>query len=183
MNRSLRPARTRAPGPNERGAAALEFGLVAPLLLMVLFGIISYGLWFDDSLNLRQGVREAARQAVVGNFGSTTSCGATYTSTPSGTPDPTDMEQLVCQAKQQVSAITGSTKVMVTAPNGWNIGDQLLVCAMVKATALPGLVPLPSDRIIRSSALMSIEVATPGQQEPTLAEQPPSGADWSWCHA
>jgi len=173
------PARARAGTARERGAAALEFGLVAPLLFMVLFGIISYGLWFDDSLNLRQGVREAARQAVIGDFGSTTSCGAAYSvSLPAGS---TDMQKLVCQTKQQVSAITGTTRVMVQAPSGWNVGDQLLVCAMVKADAVPNLVPLPSDRIIRSKTLMSIEVAGPGQQEPMLQETPPTGADWSWC--
>jgi len=163
----------------EDGAAALEFGLVAPLLFMVLFGIISYGLWFDDSLNLRQGVREAARQAVVGNFGTTTSCGASYSVTLPA--DSTDMQELICQTKEQVSAITGPTSVMVEAPNGWNVGDQLLVCAMVKANAVPDLVPLPNDRVIRWKTTMSIEVAAPGQQEPMLQEIPPTGADWSWC--
>ena len=162
----------------EHGAAALEFGLVAPLLFMVLFGIISYGLWFDDSLNLRQGVREAARQAVVGSFGTTTSCGASYVSLLANS---TDMQELVCQVKQQVSAITGPTYVMVSAPDGWAIGNELLVCAMVRADALPGLVPLPSNRIITSSARMAIEDAVPGQVEPALQEQPPTGADWSWC--
>ena len=35
----------------------------------LVFGIIDYGLWFSDSLSTRQGVREAARQGVVANFG------------------------------------------------------------------------------------------------------------------
>jgi len=177
----LRCVRSRARLGREHGAAALEFGLVAPILFAVVFGIISYGLWFDDSLNLRQGVREAARQAVVGDFGSTTSCGASYNPAPSGTPDPTDMEELVCQVKQQVAAITGPVYVKVAAPSGWQQGDQLLICAMVKANAVPGLVPLPNDRLIRTETRMSIEIAHPGQQEPELDEALPAGADWSWC--
>ena len=176
----LRGARIRARAGREHGAAALEFGLVAPILFAVVFGIISYGLWFDDSLNLRQGVREAARQAVVGDFGSSTSCLTSYTFTPS-TDSPSDMQKLVCQVKQQVGAITGPTYVKVSAPDGWQQGDQLLICAMVKANALPGLVPLPNDRLIRTETRMSIEIAHPGQQEPELEETPPAGADWSWC--
>lgn len=176
----LRGAHLRARLGREHGAAALEFGLVAPILFAVVFGIISYGLWFDDSLNLRQGVREAARQAVVGDFGSTTSCLTSYTFTPS-TDNPSDMEKLVCQVKQQVGAITGPTYVKVSAPSGWQQGDQLLICAMVKANALPGIVPLPNDRLIRTETRMSIEIAHPGQLEPELEETPPTGADWSWC--
>ncbi|HET7386999.1 MAG TPA: TadE/TadG family type IV pilus assembly protein [Nocardioidaceae bacterium] len=178
----LRRARTRARPGREHGAAALEFGLVAPILFAVVFGIISYGLWFDDSLNLRQGVREAARQAVVGNFGGTTTCDATYSSTlPAGS---TDMQELVCQVKEDVAAISGPTYVKVVPPaGGWHIGDQLLVCAMVKANAVPGLVPLPDDRLIRTRTQMSIEMADPGQVEPGLEEVPPAGADWTWCTA
>ena len=56
-----------------------------------------------------------------------------------------------------------------------------VVPAGAEATALPGLVPLPSNRIITSSTRMAIEDATPGQAEPTLQETPPTGADWSWC--
>jgi len=35
---------------------------VAPLLFIMLFGIIDYGIWFADSIGMRQGVREAARR-------------------------------------------------------------------------------------------------------------------------
>ena len=53
-------------GPRrDSGATAVEFALVAPILLLLVFGIIEYGLWFSDSLATRQGVREAARQGVV----------------------------------------------------------------------------------------------------------------------
>jgi hypothetical protein len=180
----LHLARPRARHGREHGAAALEFGLVAPILFAVVFGIISYGLWFDDSLNLRQGVREAARQAVVGHFGGTTTCDATYVAVPAAPVDPTHMEELVCQVKEDVAAISGPTYVKVVPPaGGWHIGDQLLICAMVKADAVPGLVPLPDDRLIRTRTQMSIEMADPGQVEPGLEEVPPTGADWTWCTA
>ena len=58
----------------ERGAAAVEFALVVPVLVALLLGILDYGMIFTDSVSVRNGVREAARKGVVSNFG-TGSCG------------------------------------------------------------------------------------------------------------
>lgn len=49
----------------ERGAAAVEFGLVAMLLFTVLFGIIQFGLWFWAWQAAGHAAREAARVAAV----------------------------------------------------------------------------------------------------------------------
>jgi Flp pilus assembly protein TadG len=46
---------------NERGAAALEFALIAPLLLMLLLGTISSALVYSNHLTATNAVREAAR--------------------------------------------------------------------------------------------------------------------------
>lgn len=45
----------------DRGAAAVEFALVVPLLLMILFGMITTGLTFSDHLSATNAAREAAR--------------------------------------------------------------------------------------------------------------------------
>jgi Flp pilus assembly protein TadG len=50
---------------NDRGAAALEFALVAPLLLMVLLGIVSYGYMLSFRQGMSQGAAEGARAAAV----------------------------------------------------------------------------------------------------------------------
>ena len=50
---------------SERGAAAVEFALVVPLLLLLLFAIISYGYLLSFRQALSQGASEAARAAVV----------------------------------------------------------------------------------------------------------------------
>ena len=51
---------------NNRGIAAVEFALVLPLLLALLFGIIEFGFIFKDQLAILQAAREGARIAAVG---------------------------------------------------------------------------------------------------------------------
>ena len=54
----------RAPG-RERGAAAVEFALVVPLLLVLVFGIISYGYMLSFRQSISQAAAEGARAAAV----------------------------------------------------------------------------------------------------------------------
>ena len=49
----------------ERGAAVLEFALVAPILLALLAGIISYGFMLSFRQGISQGAAEGARAAAV----------------------------------------------------------------------------------------------------------------------
>ena len=44
-----------------RGAAALEFAIGAPVLVILILGILQVGLLFYSSAGLLQGVNEAAR--------------------------------------------------------------------------------------------------------------------------
>jgi len=53
------------PTRRERGAAALEFALVAPLFLLVVFGGIEIGLMFRSHLALQDMSRGAARVASI----------------------------------------------------------------------------------------------------------------------
>jgi Flp pilus assembly protein TadG len=46
---------------NERGAAAVEFALVAPFVLLLLFGTVTTGLTYSDHLSITNAVREGAR--------------------------------------------------------------------------------------------------------------------------
>jgi Flp pilus assembly protein TadG len=50
---------------NERGASAVEFALTVIPLLLIVGGIINFGVVFSQKLALDNAVRQAARAAVV----------------------------------------------------------------------------------------------------------------------
>jgi hypothetical protein len=154
--------------PVDRGAVAVEFAFIVPLLFLILFGIIDYGLYINDSLSVRQGVREAARQGVVGDWGDSTECG-------SG-----ELERLSCTAKDRIGPITGDAYIRVSAPEGWEVGDPLTVCALVDVEGVIGLVPTPD--YITSRVDMSIERIDSAPGDTNDTDSLPSGATWSgWC--
>lgn len=56
-------------GKSERGAAMVEFAIIALLLFTLIFGIIEFGWLFFGWITLTGAVREGARLAVVGEDG------------------------------------------------------------------------------------------------------------------
>ena len=51
---------------NERGAAMVEFALIAILFFTLLFGIIEFGWIFNGYITLEAAAKEGARLAVIG---------------------------------------------------------------------------------------------------------------------
>jgi Flp pilus assembly protein TadG len=177
----LRRRRSRRP---DTGASVVEFALLAPVLFLVLFGIIDYGIWFSDSISARQAVRDGARRGVVEVFGS---CASPATGADA------DLHNLACTINAAMEPISGTTYVKVSIAKSptdvsgsakWNDPQSTLrVCAMTKHTNLLPLVPFPSDGISRTRVDMPIEQAI-GAGAATRAgytDAPPAGSDWSWC--
>ncbi len=52
-------------GRQERGAVAVEFALIVPLLLILVFGIVNFAVVLSQQLALNNGVRQGTRLAVV----------------------------------------------------------------------------------------------------------------------
>jgi Flp pilus assembly protein TadG len=62
----MMPLATRKPVfRSEKGQAMVEFALVLPLLLLLVMGIIQFGILFNNYVTLTDGVRAGARQAAV----------------------------------------------------------------------------------------------------------------------
>ncbi|PVZ60958.1 TadE/TadG family type IV pilus assembly protein [Arthrobacter sp. H-02-3] len=67
MKRSSLPSpRPRAQG-RQRGAAAVEFALVAPVLLALVGGIIEFSYTYNLQISVTQAAREAARNMALHN--------------------------------------------------------------------------------------------------------------------
>lgn len=53
---------------NQSGAATVEFALIVPILILLVFGIIQFGIAFNNQLAITHAAREGARLAAVGAF-------------------------------------------------------------------------------------------------------------------
>ena len=51
---------------SEQGAMAVEFALVFPIVFVVMFGIVQYGIYFWGRSTAAASARESARQLAVG---------------------------------------------------------------------------------------------------------------------
>jgi len=107
----------------QRGVAAVEFALILPVLLLIVFGIINFGLLMYDLSVVTNAAREGARwQAMSTNYTKTgNSKGYTVGDTTCGTTkvgSPTLPQHVVCNYLIDVPLINlgagGSPKVAVT---------------------------------------------------------------------
>jgi Flp pilus assembly protein TadG len=81
------------------GAVALEFALILPLFLMLVFGVVTVGLAYNDKLSIANAVREAGRMGA----------NTVYTQSAPTVITPTQWADSVQQRVQQVYFNAGST--------------------------------------------------------------------------
>ncbi len=173
-------------GRGERGASMVEFSLVLPLLVLVVFGAIEFGKTFNDYQALRQGAREAAREGAVGTFGPTFTTGAPcHLTGASGASD--NIKDLMCLAKHQIGLDASKLRVKVlsgasdfSSAGTFAKDHSIIVCAQYPLDTVTGLFsPFLGGKTLRTKAAIRVEksdiTATGGE------ETAPSGADWSWC--
>jgi Flp pilus assembly protein TadG len=102
------PKPTQRPLAAEDGQALVEFALVLPLLVLVLFGVIQFGIAFNNYVTLTDAVRAGARSAAVSRFA--TSPGA-------------EAEDAVRDAAVNLD----QDKLSVTVTSSWNRGEDVRV--------------------------------------------------------
>jgi Flp pilus assembly protein TadG len=110
-----RQRRVRGTGP-DRGAAAVEFALIVPVLVLILSGIIGFGFVFAQQISLGNAARQAARSlAVNGTSAATTPyCGTGQAAGNAGT-------QATAQAKTTAATIglaPNNVVVAIQRPSG-----------------------------------------------------------------
>jgi Flp pilus assembly protein TadG len=82
-------------GTNERGAEALEFALVLPLFMLLVFGIVDFGYMINRDTMINNASREGAREGSLN-------------------PDANDIE---CTVRQSLSTVETPLPQSVTVPN------------------------------------------------------------------
>ena len=116
----------------ERGAAAVEFALLLPVLVLLVGGIVDYGRYFFTQLQLTNAAREGARAGIVGGdvvVRATTAGGSTpgwqtptytgnCTTTPSGDIVVTTSASFTFFFVNFLPGVPGSTTVTSTATMG-----------------------------------------------------------------
>lgn len=98
---------------DDRGAAAVEFALVAPFVLLLLFGMISTGMTYTDHLSVSNAVREGSRFGSAIDYSASTTWATSvrdrveqvYNNSASSLPDKYICVKLV---KSDKSTITGT---------------------------------------------------------------------------
>ncbi len=100
----------------EEGASAVEFAIIAPLLFMLVFGIISFGIAFMQLQTVRGAVREGARASAVGASASQVQT-QVMNSAAGGIPTGTTVDL----SKATCSSGVGSDTIVALAWNGQSI--------------------------------------------------------------
>lgn len=174
--------------------ALVEFALVAPVLFLVVFGIVEFGMGLNDYQSLRQGVREGARQASVQQYGSEDGSCTTITA-----PDP--VKQVICLTESRVALGNDvRTAVRYWIPEPPADPDQtqanpdygtVVVCAQKAVQPLTGAIPGLQNIRLKTGIEMRLEdtlatsvatpVATSTGRTKTWSEPAPTGGDWTWC--
>jgi Flp pilus assembly protein TadG len=121
----------------DEGAQAVEFALVLPILLTVVFGIITFGIVFAQQLALGNGARQGARLGAVPNSSCAEIISETMTSTTTiAMPGPDLVEVRVGADDASASACSSGT-----APcEGSDPGDNVYVTARFDSEPLVPLI-------------------------------------------
>jgi Flp pilus assembly protein TadG len=128
----LRALRTRAAGgrSSESGAALVEFALVLPLLLILLFGMLDFGKAFNYWIDETHLANEGARWAVVNRNPGSGSL-QQYIQQQADTPE---------LRNGGTSSVATPVQVCISFPNGTaEVGDPVHVTASVTYNWLPFL--------------------------------------------
>jgi len=145
---------------DERGAAMVEFAIVIILLALLVFGIIEFGVVYNNYISVRNGSREGARVAAVDDVKSAPSCkinGATVTPPANPTTSTDATNALICKTKDRIGLNSGATKIRISLA-GTAIGENVTICASYPVSSVTGLLsPFISGQTLTSKVVMRLE--------------------------
>ena len=95
---------------NERGQTLTEFAIVLPILALLLFGVIQFGIAFNNYITLTDAVRAGARKGAVGR----------HLQNPQASVD---------QAVRNAATDLESSGLQITINSTWTQGSDVTVTA------------------------------------------------------
>ncbi|MBU2598175.1 MAG: pilus assembly protein [Actinobacteria bacterium] len=91
---------------NEKGASAVEFAIILPILIMLVFGIFQFGIAYNNYITITHAAREGARRAAV----------------DLNNPD---LKDIIIERAYPIPITEDD--IIITTPEGTNIGDPVEV--------------------------------------------------------
>lgn len=140
MTNTYRPLRRFS--TNRDGASAVEFAIVFPIFLLVLFGIICFGAYLTVVHGVQQLTAEAARASIAGLNDSERLSLARDNITANVVSYPLLSPSRVAVNAASTDPVTGTFTVTVQ----YDASEMFIF-------SLPGLVPAPNPIITRTSAI------------------------------
>ncbi len=135
----------------------MEFALVLPLLVTILFGIIDFGYFFGQFNEVRHAAREGARIAAVSNVVFDQDGDADF--------DDEDIRLYVCD----VMDLSGQTATITLTQSGADIGDEASIEVELATDSISGFLGSVVPSTATSTATFRLEAvptwtvpATPG---------------------
>ncbi|HEX3537438.1 MAG TPA: TadE/TadG family type IV pilus assembly protein [Stellaceae bacterium] len=140
------------------GVAAVEFGLLAPMLLLIVAASLDLGLAYSAQIKVQQAAQAGAQYALLHGFDSTKITTAVTSATSlsvNATPAPT--QQCGCLTGSTVT-LSGTPPCLVTCGNGVTPGTYVQVNAQASYTPLiPYATLLSSPTTLSSQAQVRIQ--------------------------
>lgn len=101
--------RLKAFGPSQSGIAAVEFALIAPIMMVLLLGLLDYGIAAYHSMELESAARSGAQYAMLDSSDTTLIVTTVTNSTLLDTTKLTVSVTEFCECSDGSSVVCGST--------------------------------------------------------------------------
>jgi len=149
----------------QHGASAVEFAIILPLLVVLLFGLVEFGLLLYNQQVITNASREGARAAIVGN------CSNRKTNSEIGQivtdycidPSDTTKKRLITFAEVNnppVTSVSPSPSDCTPGGAGLTVGDDVTVAVQYTYTFLsPSLLGFGATKQLEARTLMKMESA------------------------
>jgi Flp pilus assembly protein TadG len=105
------PVKKRIQIRNEQGQTMTEFALVLPVLALILFAVIQFGIVFHTYITLTDATRAGARKAAVSR------------------QDPNRNSAVMSAVRSSASGLTSSKLSVLPPSSTWQSGDDVTVTA------------------------------------------------------